>query len=86
MSNSLPPVLTTASKLEQAKERIHDLFVEADHARHCAHEAGFALENGDLARALDYLKEAEKPAGIMAARAKWAELALEGAKAEAAGG
>lgn len=83
MSNSLPPVLTTASKLEQAKERIHDLFVDADHARHCAHEAAAALEEGFFVLALQCIKEAEKPAGILAARAKWAELAVTSAKAEA---
>lgn len=83
MSNSLPPVLTTASKLEQAKERVHDLFVEADLARHCAHEASAALEQGHFELAAQLLKEAAKPAGILAARTKWASHAVESAKSEA---
>lgn len=86
MSNSLPPVLTTASKLEQAKERIHDLFVEADRLRDQAHEASLALEAGAFDQVELHLAAAEKTAGIMPPRHKWAELAVASAKAEAGGG
>jgi len=86
VSNSLPPVLTTASKLEQAKERVNDLFQETDNARHCAHEAAAALENGHFELALQLLREGAKHAGILPARTKWASHAVESAKAEVSGG
>ncbi len=86
MSSSFPPVLTTASKLEQAREKVHELFVDADHARHCAHMASLELADGSIDRALEYVKEAQKPAGVLAARATWASHAVASAKTEAGDG
>lgn len=86
VSNTLPPVLTTASKLEQAREKVSDLFLEADHARHCAHEAAAALELGNLELAGQYLREAEKHAGVLPARVTWASHAVTSAQAEVSGG
>jgi hypothetical protein len=83
VSKSFPPAETQPSKLEQAKERLHDLFVDADMLRHQAHEASAALEAGSLVLAEQLLTEAEKTAGILPARTKWASHAVESAKAEA---
>jgi hypothetical protein len=77
-------VLQTAA--QRAAERIADLALEAAEAQQLATDALDALNRGSPDIALEMLRAAEKPAGMIAPRVAWAKAAVETAREEDSSG